>query len=146
MKEKESLANTPLVLQRWDIAISVAVCVGMVAGLASSIPYVFSHDSVVRAAIYSITGKVFWINFFVAFGLAGAVAISFYMLEICLKGKAYLYLKKDKIETLKRLYADSVTAQRDRFIINVFTWLVLLFATSFGLEMGLGVLKSFILR
>lgn len=146
MSEKALLEKNPFLLRRFDTALAVALCVGMVAGLASSIPYVFSHDSVVKAAIYSITGKVFWRNYYILFGFVGGAIVSFYVLEVSLRGKANLYLRKDKIEMLQRLYADPVSTKKDRLIINIFLIFTLLFFTSFGLQMGLGVLKAFILR
>jgi hypothetical protein len=140
------MATAPFLLRQCESAISVAICVGMVTGLASSIPYVFFHESVVKAAIYSLTGKVFWSNLYILFGFAGGAALSFFMLEVRLRGKAYLYLQRDKIAMLQRLYADPLTTKKDRTIINFFVVFSVLFSASFGLQMGLGVLKSFILR
>lgn len=146
MSDKAFLATAPFLLRRCESAIAVAICAGMVAGLVSAIPYVFSLDHVTKATIYSITGRVFWSNFYFTFGLAGGAALSFFILEVSLRGKAYFYLEKNKIKLLQQLYADPVATKRERIIINAFVIFSVLFSASFGLQMGLGVLKSFILR
>lgn len=146
MSEKALLTKAPFLLRRLENAIAVGVSAGMFIGLVGSIPYVFSQESVIKTAVYSITGKVFWSNYFILFGLVGGVAVSFYMLELSLRGKANLYLQKDKIEMLRHLYVAPVSTKTDRLIITLCSIFTVLFATSFGLQMGLGVLKSFILR
>lgn len=144
--EKTGMKRPPLAVRRLETIVGAGIGGGFCAGVSAAIPYLFTSESALRVAIYSVTGKIFWSNFYILFFFAVGAVVSFLLLELSVKGKASLYLQRDKVALLRQLYLDPAISNRSRFLITSFLTITVLFFTSFGLQMGLGVLKSFILR
>ncbi len=122
---------------------------GMVSALllavSIGIPYVlFPDDTALRQTIYSLTGQVFWINFYVLFGLGASIVLIGVDFERRIKGKIYFQI--DKLLMAAKLYQDANSTSDDRASSVAMGVVAIAFSTSFGLEMGLGVLKSFIFK
>lgn len=121
------------------------MCLALLLGLASGVLYaLFPGDTLLRQTIYSVTGQVFWKNFYVLLSLGAVIAFVGVDFERRIRGKTYF--QKDKLVMVAKLYQDAASTSFDRASSLIFGTAVIFFSLSFGLEMGLGVLKSFILK
>jgi len=139
------VAPLAFVLNHLTALTTKGMCSALLLALASGVPYVlFPSDAALRQTIYSLTGQVFWKNFYVLLGLGAAIVFVGVDFERRTQGK--IYFQKDKLMMAAKLYQDAGSTAFDRASSLFFGIAVILFSVSFGLEIGLGVLKSFILK
>ena len=120
---------------------SLYVCVVVIA---IGCYYQLSSDIYIKNAIYRITGWIFWKNLYVAGTLALVALASMSRIDSLAKNKPYV--QKDKLEILKRFYADNTTRSYDKVLAIIFSLSFFGFSLSFCAEMCLSVIKSFLLK
>ncbi len=147
--DDEIMSRAPLIVRNCDRFAGWGVISGLLLGVVSGIPYVLSaSDAEIRTTIYALSGKTFWMAFYLGLILSAVFVAVAWDFERRYERKTgfKFFLQGDKLLLLASLYCHPESAIAEKVSSVIMAFLTIAVFALCGLVMGLGVLKSFILH